>query len=201
MRRGCCTKPRPAHWSRSKGGVENAASHRSPPARPARRWRCESPQRRSPQAQARFSQTALCNSHRRVRVSRCPQPTRPRLVQGASAVTQRWRACSCGHAIASCPSVVADAALCTGQRPLLEQCADGAGVAEVVCGDTRGRRAQGTVQSADLVVIGRPDACRPCRITLLPSRPERHVATMPSFMTRTVAVLLALSAGRPSPWA
>src|SRR5664280_2147930 len=59
----CCTNPRRAHWSLSKGGVEKAASRRSPVARPALPRRRQRPQRPSQRTQPRFSQTALCNSH------------------------------------------------------------------------------------------------------------------------------------------
>jgi hypothetical protein len=68
-RRGCCTNPRRAHWSFSKGGVEKVASRRSPVARSARPRRRQRRQRPSQRAQPRFSQTALCNSHRSERSS------------------------------------------------------------------------------------------------------------------------------------
>ena len=75
-RRGCCINPRPAHWSRSKDGVEKAEASCSAVARPARPRRSQPPQRPSQRARPRFSQTALCNSHRpeRKRVGACETP-------------------------------------------------------------------------------------------------------------------------------
>jgi len=65
----------------SKGGVEKAASLRSPEARPAQPRRCQAPQRPSQRAQPRFSPTALCNSLLRKQRSwilsgRCPRSPR-----------------------------------------------------------------------------------------------------------------------------
>ncbi len=73
---GCCTNPRRAHWSLSKGGVEKAASRRSPVARSARPRRRQRRQRPSQRARPRFSQTALCNSHRPGRSRRTRLPAR-----------------------------------------------------------------------------------------------------------------------------
>ncbi len=64
LRGGCCANLRRAHWSLSKGGVEEAASRCSSATRPAQRRRCQPPQRPSQRVQRRFSPSALCNSHR-----------------------------------------------------------------------------------------------------------------------------------------
>jgi len=73
-RRGCCTNPRRAHWSLSKGGVEKAASRPSPAARPAQPRRCQPlsdrHSERSPGFCRRLCATATVRTESEARTSR-----------------------------------------------------------------------------------------------------------------------------------